>query len=370
MMSARILLLPVFMFLTICSGAEERRTTLYSSGKDRLKLVYEMDRSADGLEIRFTECAISTGDAAGRNVRRQDDFCAVFFDRTGSYEDVSFLGLIPKAFMIPSDFVYARSADGYFMLADDPVLDFKVFADETVSLSIPVYLAVREGKRKYRLLDVFEDFILKVEPCQAKNKDAASPSGTFQVEQQQALPEGEGAEDVVIGIETIESLLELQTRLPFSESLQYEITRLKLMKDKITDRSLSARIRATLMSCEEKRTELEAKAIEEEAAAKRDADRRAALAEAKAKAERDSLAVVQQRQEEAEKRKNMWMIVGGAALAVLGFIGNQVMQFIRNRRNQRNIMEMQQSIARRAESEAKNRIRSAGRKISKGNFSI
>ena len=67
-------------------------------------------------------------------------------------------------------------------------------------------------------------------------------------------------------------------------------------------------------------------------------------------------------QAEAEKKRNIWMIIGGVILAALCFIGNQVFQHFRNIRNQRSMMEMQQDIARRAENEAKRHAQNYARR--------
>ena len=62
---------------------------------------------------------------------------------------------------------------------------------------------------------------------------------------------------------------------------------------------------------------------------------------------------------EKEKKRNLWMIIGGIVLAILAFIGNQVFQGIRNKRNQMRMMNMQQNIADKAEAEAKRQARNA-----------
>lgn len=64
---------------------------------------------------------------------------------------------------------------------------------------------------------------------------------------------------------------------------------------------------------------------------------------------------------EAAQQRNMWMIIGGIILAILGFVGNQAFQHYRNVRNEKNMMSMQQSIVRRAEDEAKRRAQSMAR---------
>ena len=61
--------------------------------------------------------------------------------------------------------------------------------------------------------------------------------------------------------------------------------------------------------------------------------------------------------EEKREKRNIFLIIGGALLGVLCFVGNQVFQHFRSVRNARNMMELQQDIAFRAESEARNYAR-------------
>ena len=56
------------------------------------------------------------------------------------------------------------------------------------------------------------------------------------------------------------------------------------------------------------------------------------------------------------------MIVGGALLAVLLFVSNQVLQTMRNRRTQRSMMQIQQDAVNRAKSMAKGKAKGAIRK--------
>lgn len=81
----------------------------------------------------------------------------------------------------------------------------------------------------------------------------------------------------------------------------------------------------------------------------------------KEQAAQDSIAAMAKQEAEAAQQRNMWLIIGGIILAVLGFVGNQVFQHVRNARNQRNMMSMQQSMVQRAENEAKRRAQSMAR---------
>ena len=55
------------------------------------------------------------------------------------------------------------------------------------------------------------------------------------------------------------------------------------------------------------------------------------------------------------------MIIGAMILGLLGFGGNQVAQHMRNAKNQKSMMEMQQNVIKRAENEAKRRAQSYAR---------
>lgn len=55
------------------------------------------------------------------------------------------------------------------------------------------------------------------------------------------------------------------------------------------------------------------------------------------------------------------MIIGGVTLGAAALVGNQLIQGRRNRKNQENMMEMQQSIVKKAENEAKNRAQAKAR---------
>ena len=69
-----------------------------------------------------------------------------------------------------------------------------------------------------------------------------------------------------------------------------------------------------------------------------------------------------QEKKDKERKRNIWMIVGGALLAILLFVGNQVMQSFRNIRTQRSMMQMQQDAAKRAQNMARGKVQNEIRK--------
>lgn len=83
------------------------------------------------------------------------------------------------------------------------------------------------------------------------------------------------------------------------------------------------------------------------------------------KEQADSAAAEAQKKADAEAEKNRkqqwWMFIIAAVLGVLGFGGSQVAQHVRNNRNQRNMMDLQNNVVKRAENEAKRRAQSLAR---------
>ena len=107
-----------------------------------------------------------------------------------------------------------------------------------------------------------------------------------------------------------------------------------------------------------KKQELEAKAELDAQKAQEAAEQEAKLERVIAQARQDSINAMAEQKAEQQQKRNLWMIIGGVALAILGFVGNQVLQHFRNLKNQKNIMQMQQSMAQKAQEEAKRRTES------------
>ena len=128
---------------------------------------------------------------------------------------------------------------------------------------------------------------------------------------------------------------------------------LKEYKKCCDDKELKKKINDCLDQYDEKEKEIKEKKSLDARKERERAEELARLEKEREQARQDSLALVQQQKAEEEKKRNIWMIVGGMIFAVVCFAGNQVFQHFRNIRNQKSMMEMQQDIARRAEYEAK-----------------
>ncbi len=356
-----VLLLSLLSFTNI--QAIEYKDTLWTTDKDRIIITYGINFSDDEMSINFIDAKKKLGRYNGKKYKKLEDVEVVFFDRTGVYENSSFTNMTPEAFMVPSNLSYTKSDYGFFCLHENPSISFKIKSYKPGKIVIPLYLAHYEGKGKYELFSVCKKFIIDIYvPTKGKssknNEQVITETVTSTMEMENA---NEETTNILTSINTINTLLDLQTQLPFSDGLQYEITKLRLYQDQNIDAELSSKIRETLERCEIKKKELQEIATSEEKKRQEEAEKTALNMQKQEKARQDSIAAEQKKTADAEKKRNMWMLIGGAILAVGCFAGNQVLQHFRSIKNQKNMMEMQQNIVKQAENEAKRQARNYSR---------
>lgn len=348
----------ICLFFTCLNlSAIEKVDTLYSSKNDRLIITYDVTYSNGRVSIRFADVKKKLGTTYSDKYKKLNEIAVVFFDRTGNYDDLKFSGITVNAFMVPSEASYNRSSDGYFLLNDTPVINFDVKSGDVSDLSIPIYLAHYEGKRKYEVFTQCGNLVIPLK----ENQRTASALVTSQVTvtSTEEIESGLSEEDEAqIRINRVADLIKEQRKLPMAEELTHEVSMLRELRYKITDRNLSNKIAETLADYDSKKQELEAKAESDAQKAQEAAALEAKHEKEQAQARQDSINAVAEQKAEQQQQRNLWMIIGGVVLAILGFVGNQVLQYFRNVKSQKNIMEMQQSMAKRAESEAKRRAES------------
>ena len=150
-------------------------------------------------------------------------------------------------------------------------------------------------------------------------------------------------------------MIAAETELPFSQSLQMEIYNLRSLKERVNDTEVIERINEVLLDYSNKEHEL--KNAQNDASLAAQAEEQAMAAQQKAEEEaKEKEAEEKARiQEEKQQKRTLWMIIGGVILGVLGFVGNAVFKHFRDVRNQKSIMQMQESIAKQAEHEAARR---------------
>lgn len=341
--------------------AKTVKDTLFTTDGDRIILSYELLHTEDHYTIRFNNNPQKK--LGSRNEEKYDDLSKVavmFFDRTGGFSNsVSITNLVPEAFMVPSNVNYEHSSDGFFVIQDYPTLDFIVKGSSDITL--PIYLAYHAKKGKYTLFSKCEGMKIHLS---ASGSLIEQQSGS-QVTQQIVTSTTEIEADNIAAIKVLESiklakkLLDEADKLPFSDSLQEEIRFIREQKREILDAGLLSQVEDVLQMYEDKKNELEEKASAAQIAAQQEAEEKAKREAEEIRARNDSIMAAQQEQAEKDKKRNLWMIIGGVFLAVIAFIGNQFFQSYRNNRNQRNMMNIQQSITNRAEAEAKRRARNA-----------
>lgn len=350
---AVLLLLPFHLY------GRTKRDTIYTTDGDRIILTYEITNSANQTTIKF----IGQQKKLGRINEKYKDLSRVavlFFDRTGDYSsDVSIVNMVPEAFMVPSDVQFQESQDGFYLVQAEPQLVFTVKKD--TEINIPMYLAYKPKKGKYILFSKSTE--LKI-PLWAK-REIDSYGATVQAVQQTITSTSEIESDNTVTIKVLESvnlarkLISETTELPFSDNLLDEINYLRQKRRELTNDALVSEITDLIEQYESKRKILEEKSMAEKQAHQQEEELRMRKEAQAIKAQNDSIAAAQKVAMEKEKKRNLWMVVGGVLLAILAFISNQLFQSIRNKRNQLRMMDMQQNIARQAEESAKRRARNA-----------
>lgn len=354
-------------FILLCSGiwAKEVTDTLESTKRDRVIIIYDIAQNNGQVAIKFIDAKKKLGQTFKDKYKKLDEVVVLFFDRTGNYgDDTEFLGISPEPFMIPSGVNYKISRDGYFLLNDNQTLSLELKSAESEELKIPIFIAHYEGKQRYKVFSRCEDLVIKM----SKHKQPDNPSKptsklTTQTITSQEEVEGTFSEtdEASILIKVIYDLLDDQEGEEFSGELQQAISRLRVIGHSTSDRSLSSRINNVLDDCKQKERDLKVNASAAAEAAAKEAELQAKKAQEQAQARQDSIAAVAQQKAEEDRKQNLWLIIGGAFLAILAFIGNQVFVHFRNVKNQKSIMDMQQNVVKRAEDEAKRRARNMAR---------
>lgn len=337
-----------------------KNDTIYTTDGDRIILTYEISNSDNQTTIRFSGQRKKLARINAKYNKNLDKIAVMFFDRTGNYShDVSITNMVPEAFMIPSGVKFQESQDGFYLVQAEPRLLFTV--NKNTEINIPVYLAYKPKKGKYVLFSKSKDLRI---PLSAK-KGASVNKQNVRTVQQTITSTAELEADNTVAIKVLESvniaknLIAETTELPFSENLTDELNYLRQKRREITDNSLVAEIADVMDRYESKKQLLEEKSSAEQQAREQEEEKKAREEAQAVKAQTDSIAAAQQMAAEEEKKRNFWMVAGGVILAVLGFVGNQIFQSVRNKRNQMQMMDMQQNIANRAEAEAKRRAQNA-----------
>lgn len=336
---------------------------MYSENQDRVILEYDVSSVNNQYFLSFKNVTKKLGRMFSKQYKLSD-VQVLFFDREGNYQDIKFSGNTIEAFTKPSSVSYKPSDDGFFFLADNPELKFS--STKAFKLSIPIYLVHYEKKKK-RHYNVFAscgslEVVFSSKEIAGSTDSHKEASEVTIVSQEEEGPAITDAQMVDICIRNVKEQLADVDEYPFPDDLKDAISRLRGLRERstvISDRKLDERISEVLDECKRKEKELKERKRVTEETEKLEVEQKAELERRQAQAREDSIKAMELQKAEEQKKQNIWLAIGGVLLAVLIFVGNQLFQHFRNLKNQKSILDMQQSVVKRAEDEAKRRARNA-----------
>ena len=347
----------------ISGNAKEKKDTLFSAEGDRVIVSYSLAVNGGQMTVSFTNVQKKLSEGHLKKFKKLDEVAVVIFDRTGNYRGIKFEGIATSPFMVPAEFTYSPSPDGYFLLQDNPTLQFTVSSDEA-KLSMPLYLAHYEGKRHYKVFAQCGTLQLKAKS--GKGGSSASSSGAAPdqsssevvVTSEELIDEGMSpADEAAIRINSLKQMLERATKVPFSEELTHEASMLRELRFKITDDAVSKQIGEALAAYDDKKQQLE----QEADASQKEANEKAAAEAQNAQARQDSIAAAQAQQASDDKKNMMWLIGGLGGLFLLFTIGKQVLQGFKTAKAQKKmqdaIKKAQETAKAKAEAEVNSQLK-------------
>lgn len=358
----QIVLLLSILLIPLFASAKVVKDTIYTRQNDQIILTYDVAVNGDNISIKVdNKPRIVPSDNLRKACKGDLGLLkVVLFDRVGDFGKVKWNGMSPTAFMVPSGLSYDKSNDGFYILGESSHLSFTKKAADKREISFPLYIAIYEKKQTYKVVgSSSKPLTISV------GKSSSSASRTLRtgteteriaiLSSEELEADNEETAKALSSMQMIRQLLVSENELPFSQTLQMEIYNLRSLKDRVKDAEVRERINEVLMQCNDKEREL--KDAQKEASLAAQAQEQALIAQQKAEEEaRQKEADEKARiQEEKHQKRTLWMIIGGVILAILAFIGNAIFKHFRDIRNQKSIMEMQESLAKQAEHEASRR---------------
>lgn len=382
MNSIRASLMVLSLLLGFSASAKEVTDTLYSAKNDRIIVTYCITQKGNTVDLQFKSVRKLLGDYHHSKYKKETDkIHTLFFDWNGIRKDMKFSGETPYIISLPAKASYKKSSDGYFIVEQKPALSFDLKSPGAETFTVPLYLAHYEGKQHYKILcscGNLEVNIPKPATPSIKPETKAQPSQAAFDAMEEEEEFSELNDQALNLIKSISKELPNQDTVPMESTLVRKVENLVDLQAKIKNEDIARMIDETLEAYNLKKKELERSLAEtnkqkaddnaftccntkedyelylkqhpngshvEEASAK--------IVELEAKATED---------QQKEKKRKIWMIIGGILLAILLFVGNQALQSFRNIRTQRSMMQMQQDATKRAQNMARSKAQSEIRK--------
>lgn len=385
MTSIRVSITALLFLFNFCASAKEVTDTLHSDNNDRIIVTYSVARKGNKVDLEFKSVTKQLGGYHRDKYKNEaNKVLTLFFDGLVVRKDIRIsVEKTPSLICLPDNASYKKSSDSYFVLEERPSLSFEVESSESASITIPLYLAYYEGKQRYKVLCSCGDLEVRIPPTSTSSsiaqpaiKKSSQQSSDEFVEIEEEFDElNEQALNLIKGIDKD---LPRQDKLPMESTLERKIENLVDLQAKIKNEDIIKKIDETLEAYNSKKKELEKELAKvEEQKADNDAFNSCTTKEQyesylkqhpygshvdDANAAITKINNEAQEKKDKERKRNIWMIVGGALLAILLFVGNQVMQSFRNIRIQRSMMQMQQDVAKRAQNMARGKVQNEIRK--------
>jgi len=346
--------------------AKEMRDTVWTRQNDKIILTYNVSSDNNQMIIDFSRPRIIPSSTLNKACKGEiDKLKVVVFDRIGDFGKTKWSGLSPEAFMVPSGLLYDKTSNGFYILGESQPIEFHKQHNAKVNVKIPMYIAVYDKKQNYRIVADSET-PLSVSSSTSVTSHAGQRDGNrsgVEIERiaitssEELDADNADITSALSSIEMIKELLSRETEVPFSQTLQMEIYNLRSLKNQIKESEVVNKINDVLLMCSDKERELKDAQNQSALAAK--AQEQSLIQQQKQEAEAQQKAAEEKarEQEEKQQKRTLWMIIGGVILAILGFIGNVIFKHFRDIRNQKSIMQMQESLAKQAEHEAGRRSR-------------
>ncbi|MBQ0050247.1 MAG: hypothetical protein KBT12_08470 [Bacteroidales bacterium] len=361
--------------------AREVKDTIFTESKDRIIITYDVKNTDGKSVVSFLQMQKKLSTANQSQYKDLDKVAVMFFDRVAG-TDIKIENMTPQAFIVPAGCTYEASDEGYFILQDNPSITFRTKGKEKMTLRLPIYLAYHEKKGRYKLFAKSNELEIKLNAAAptAKatsnaNAAALSPNPKIRKKQEEhafnaddlfeeetlTVEEDLGQNEQqlkVLGLRRdIMAMLDMQAEEgelgpTEMEELGYLVQDLRKLKYEVQDEEVLLMIEETLDAYRKAQKGKEANAAASAAAQQAAAQAEAKAAAAAAKAEQDSIAAVQEQKDAESKKQTMWMIIGGVALAVLGFVGNMIFKNIQQKKQQLSMENMTKRMQMEAQKKA------------------
>ena len=404
----------ILLLLLPCSvlKAKGEEVTLRTSQRDEVTIKYEARNENGKLCITFNDLRRHLSSS-----NKEKNVKVMFFDRKNLQNDFyKFDGLTPRIISVPETMDYSPSEDGFFFLEKGLQLTVDLPSGGSAeNLNIPIYLVEYKEKKNLPLvktkstLDVFaactEALSIAVPNARAGSSASSGDAGhtvrtvTDQIVVEEEMETSLSSEDVAnILLKNVDDYLSGNRDVDDINSMIHQLDELEL---RVSDSAIRTRLHQASDMLRQKRKDLqdapiikqereketlraeadkliskvkrlrdeqddvpfskeleealdELNSVRKKARDLGDAGLTEDIAEVKASCETKKSEITAAK----DKKRTIWMIIGGAILAVLAFVGNQIFQSLRSARLLRNT---QDDIANRVKRDAQQRAASAVR---------